>query len=371
MLFVAGAQGRIVEQAMQARGHRTSNAAAILIAMLWACFSASQARADGTPLFSSNSTLYITIEAPLRTIQRNAARSTDAHEGVLYLGEDESEAFPIAVSARGLTRRAAGICNFPPLRINFDRSERPLDGTVFEGQNRLKLVTHCQSSTRYQQYYILEYLAYRIYNELTPHSFRVRPLEVTYRDSEGNASFTRFGFFIEDVDDLAERNGLEEVEARGGVPFDRLDPDAAALGALFQYMIGNLDWDFAAGPAGEDCCHNARLIGRSETAPGLVPVPYDFDYSGLVDAPYAVPPAQFRMRSVTQRRYRGLCRFNDSLSNAVVRVFERQDAIMQLIEQETRLTGRTRRRAASYIQSFYQIVGDARDYQSSIVNRCN
>jgi len=74
------------------------------------------------------------------------------------------------------------------------------------------------------------------------------------------------------------------------------------------YMIGNLDWSMRAGPAGEGCCHNGRLLAGN--GPYYTPVPYDFDYSGLVDAPYAVPPDGFKISNVKSRVYQGYCKHN-------------------------------------------------------------
>src|SRR5690606_10071111 len=126
-------------------------------------------------------------------------------------------------------------------------------------------------------------VAYRLYNEITPYSFRVRPLRVTYRDSANGREQSQFNFVIEDADDMARRNdNYVELDVMSNeVRSSQLDPDVAARVGLFQYMIGNLDWDMVAGPEGEECCHNGKLIAASATSrERVVPTPYDFDMSG-------------------------------------------------------------------------------------------
>lgn len=333
---------------------------------LVALFSAGPAAAQA-PLFSDNSELAMTIEGPINTIVRNAVRSTDPSPATLTVGEQR---FNIELSARGLTRRTGGYCSFPPLRINFENNT--LRGTIFQGQNHLKLVTRCRTGG--ENLVVLEYLAYRIYNELTPQGFLVRPVRVTYHDSEGRRrDEVQFGFLIEDVDDLAQRNHLAALDVRNGtVPATQLDPRAATRVGLFQYMISNLDWDMVSGPAGEDCCHNGKLLAASEAArANVVPVPYDFDYSGFVNAPYAVPPeAITAVHNVTTRYYRGYCRYNDQLPAVIAEFQSRRAAITALIAGETRLPDARRRTAQAFINGFYAVLDDPRRVQSQLTEHC-
>jgi hypothetical protein len=47
--------------------------------------------------------------------------------------------------------------------------------------------------------------------------------------------------------------------------------------------------------------HNIKLVGRPDST--FTAVPYDFDYSGLVNAPYAVPNPDFFLSSVKDRYF--------------------------------------------------------------------
>lgn len=323
-------------------------------------------------LFEADDALELTIEAPFTELVRRAPRSTEAFPATLinHPAAGAAQRFDIALSPRGLTRRTRGFCTFPPLRVEFQGARR---GTVFAGQDRLKLVVQCRPSARYGDLVVLEYLAYRLYNEITPESFRVRAARVTYRDVGGRRrDETQFAFFIEDVDRMAQRNGRIELDVGPReVTHEQLDGDAGARYALFQFMIGNLDWDMRSGPEGEACCHNSKLIARAR-APrsSVIPTPYDFDHSGFVSAPYAQPPPEIRVSNVRQRWYRGYCRHNDALAGATAQFRSRRAAMLALIEGETRLSAGRRATARRYIEDFFAILDDPAAVRRQIIDRC-
>jgi hypothetical protein len=238
--------------------------------------------------------------------------------------------------------------------------EKPGPSSIFKGQKRLKLVTHCQRTTDYQQYLLLEYTAYRLYRALTPESFNVRLAKIDYTYKDGQALITRLGFFIEDVDDVAKRNGQERLRGIRRISASQLDAAAAARYAVFEYMISNLDWAMTAGPAGADCCHNARLMGAkgvTGASTGLIPVPYDFDYAGLVNAPYAVPPEAIRVANVKVRRYRGYCAHNEEAKALLAELSTRRDALLAILNETPQLEDRARRKAAGYLGDFFEEAG--------------
>ena len=337
---------------------------AIWLSLGLACAAAAPAAAQ-TPLFSENAEVELLIEAPIGTITRNARRNTDPHPGTITAVES-GVVFPIELSARGLSRRTRGWCRFPPLRLDIEGDGRR--GTLFQGQNRLKIVTRCNSD----DLVALEMLAYRLYNEITPYSYRVRPAQITYRDSDRGRDDTQFNFLIEDVDDVARRNDRVEIDVMAGeIRAAQLDPAAAARYALFQFMIGNLDWDMVTARPGEECCHNSRLLAASETARNaLIPAPYDFDFSGLVNAPYAGPPPQVPINDIRTRYYRGYCMHNDQLPAAIAHFQARRGALNAAIATAPRLSDRARRSAQRYVDGFFELIADAGDVERQIIRRC-
>jgi hypothetical protein len=211
-------------------------------------------------------------------------------------------AVDLRVRARGKSRLAA--CSFPPLRLNFRTGD--LAGTVLEGQDRLKLVTHCEPREANAQWVHLEYLAYRVLNLVTESSLRARPVEVTYFDTEREREVASGpGILLEDEEQFAARQNLHPIEEQT-VKRARYDQSALALVGAFQYFIGNTDWSALAASDGEsECCHNVIPLARNDGL--LVPIVYDFDSSGIVDTSYALPDERLGISSVRQRLYRGTC----------------------------------------------------------------
>ncbi|MGH6658906.1 MAG: hypothetical protein ACREBM_04550, partial [Sphingomicrobium sp.] len=242
------------------------------------------------------------------------------------------------------------ICDFAPLRVMFTGS--PPAGSLFAGQKRLKLVTHCKNSAGFQQILLLEYAAYRMYNLLTPLSMRVRLATIDYVDDSGRPIVSRSGFFLEDPDDIAKRNNLRELRAGERVPIAWLSPADAARYALFQDLIANHDWSMRAGPAGDECCHNARLIGTG--APGqAIPVPYDFDFSGMVNAPYATPPDELGISDVRERRYRGYCVHNAQAMAAAQQLRANRAALLGVLAATPGMDPKTAQRATNFLDRFF------------------
>ena len=330
-------------------------------------FAAPAMAAAPHPLFASEDTIRLTIRGPIGAIRRGAERGTDAHDATLALAGAVGESHAIRLSPRGLSRRRRDVCSFPPLRIEF--AAEPAAASLFRGQRQLKLVTHCQAAESFQQHVLLEYLAYRLLNAMSPRSLRVRLAQIDYVEG-GGPSISRLGFLIEDVDDAARRNGLVEIDT-GGISRTRLSPRDAARAALFQYMIGNLDWSMVAGPAGDSCCHNFRLLGAAAGATaGLVPIPYDFDFSGLVDAPYAVPPDQIPVGSVRTRRYRGYCAHNAEAQAVAAEMRALRAALLALPGAIPGLSPRNRDGAAAYLSRFFEDISDEAAVSSNLLRTC-
>ena len=320
---------------------------------------AAQTAKPATPLFAGDAPIQITIKGPISALA--SKRSEEQRPATLtYAGTS----YPIMLTPRGITRLKKDVCQFPPLRVTF--AQKPPAGSLFDHQGQLKLVTHCRSGTDFQQKVLLEYSAYRLYNLLTPLSFRARLANIDYVDDSGKPYVSRMGFFIEDLDDMARRNGMVKVHTADRIPASLLDSRAAARFAVFSYMIGNLDWSMRAGPAGEGCCHNARLIGPTQSAQRLLSIPYDFDFSGLVDAPYAEVPDGVSVNSVRQRNYRGYCAHIPDARVVASEMSRRRGEFLGLFSTIPGMDERTRGRAASYLDGFFKDVDSGKIFKTCI-----
>jgi len=338
------------------------------LAAIIVLFSAALAK-NTAPLFASDEPVKIKIIGPLKELIRKAPKSTDPYLATLQVVGAADDVHAIELSARGNSRRDRRTCRFPPLRVRFD--EKPGKESAFKGEKSLKLVTHCRAAARYQQYYLREFAAYKLLNLMTPVSLKVRQAEIEYIDGESQEVIEkRYGFFIEDIDDAAKRNDMKEIGV-DEIGFYDLNQEAGAIYGLFQYMIGNLDWSVQSGMEGSDCCHNTKLVGETkESLKNLFPVPYDFDYSGFVDAPYALPPEGLPVRSVRNRYYRGFCIHNDEVRLLAAQVLQNKAAMFAVFDGVVGLDDKNRRAAEGYLEEFFEELGDPGKLDKMLVSRC-
>jgi len=320
------------------------------------------------PLFASDDLLHIAIFAPVSTIMEQRPIEEYVPGKLTYTESDgRIVEFDIGLRTRGRFRRQVETCRFAPLRLNFKKSQTT--ATIFDNQDKLKIITHCQNSNlRYQQSVVNEYLAYRVLNILTDFSFRVRLVNAKYIDSDnGNKEIENFAVLIEHKDRLAKRTDVPpHVASR--ITIQQLVPEHAALTGLFHYFIGNTDFSPIATGPGEDCCHNHELFGNDE---GLLhSVPFDFDMSGFVDAPHSVPNPRFRLGSVRDRLYRGRCVHNEYLPDAVDAFLRNREAIDALLESDQNLTRTTRRSLTRFVDDFYKALDSPKDIQKKLVENC-
>jgi hypothetical protein len=155
------------------------------------------------------------------------------------------------------------------------------------------------------------------------------------------------------------------------VPPENLDQQSAVIVDLFQFVIGNTDYSNFQSRAGNDCCHNTKLMQQTEVDSGTyIPVPYDFDSSGIVGAEYAVPSPSIPITSVKKRKYRGLCLASAQLPTALALVQNKKEEILSLFAGDNILTERTKSRIKKYLEKFYAIVDSPKKLNRSITGAC-
>lgn len=318
------------------------------------------------PLFECDEPLSFTLELPMRALLRHAD-DRPLLDGQLYYNDETGKrvTLDVRVTSRGHSRLA--ICGFPPLSVMFHPAQ--VDGTVFAGQKKLKIVMQCKRGNRYLDYLRQEYGIYRAFGEVSDVAFRVRLLDILFADSEsGKREERQHAFFIESLDELRARTGLETVRHKRLRP-EQLDARYAVVFELFQFMIGNTDWSILKGPGDEDCCHNGKVLAAGEAEEGWIVVPYDFDQAGVINAPYALPHEELPIRSVRQRLYRGRCEHTGSLDESIALFNERRAAITAALASAG-VSEKTRRRQTDYVDGFYDIINSPRDLARHVTGRC-
>jgi len=313
------------------------------------------------PLFVQDTPLEVRLTGPLQATQDDLEHRRER----AFLIEVDGARHDIEVRVRGNSRTR--VCHFPPLRLDFPR--RDMDGTVFEGVDKIKLVTHCRGGHDAAMDVLEEFAAYRLFSALTDQSYRTRLVRMHYTDSDGERNTgpaVSHAFLIEPDDVLAARLGWAEAR-RASVRRGDFEPVHVALVYLFQYMIGNTDWSLVTAENDEHCCHNGRLF---EGSGRLYYLPYDFDLAGLVDTRYAKPDPGLRIRNVRQRLYRGYCVEDGALSKAMQIVLARREAVMSTVAAIPALDERARRRMSDYLADFYAEAGDGSALTRDFHDRC-
>lgn len=295
-------------------------------------------------LFGERDPLHMTLTLDLKKFHKERYKEEYVPAHLLYqLNDSVKLEKEIQIKARGNTRK--NHCTLAPFWLDL-RNANLKDGNQQEIE-KIKIVTHCKNSKTYEKYVLKEYLCYEIYRIITPVSFGVRLVRMTYVDTGRDNKLTEgWAFMIEPVEMLAQRFDAVEIKTEG--LFSRqMRPVEMNMMALFQYLIGNPDFSVPHR-------HNVKILGMPGLGTaGYTAVPYDFDYSGLVNAYYAVPAETLDIKSVTERYYLGPCRPDLDLSVAIEQLNQYREEILQLVQDFQYLDKRDKKSVLSYLEAYF------------------
>lgn len=314
-----------------------------------------------TDLFSEEKPLRIDLYADYVSLLDDVSDNRVYHDAKFTL-KNQSSAFrdmAVRLKTRGHFRLRKQTCNFPPLRFKFEADQAK--GTVFQGQNKLKYVSHCQNDKNdYEQHTLEEFLIYRMYNVFTDYSYQVRLARVNFIDVNGQDTIQRYGFFIEDKTHMADRIGRQVLKFRNVKQYQVLRSNMLVL-SLFQYMIGNCDWDVSR-------LHNLDLMSVNEHSLPVA-VPYDFDWSAIIAHDYFVPDPQIDLEAKYKRRYKSY-RWTDEEFEAAFNIFhEHRDELMIMISDFEYLDNDNRLKLLAYISEFYDLISSKSDVKEYILKK--
>ena len=323
-----------------------------------------KAGADTTtpPLFATEAPLAVTLTANIGTLRGDKSETSPYRAATMsYTDADgKTVSVPFTVKTHGVWRLKH--CVFPPLRLKFSNKETKK--TLFYDLQKPKMVSVCKDNDSYEQLLLKEMQLYRVYQAITPVSHRVRTLKVSYADSAtGKVEMTRYAFLFEDPDELSDRLGGMLTKAKGALS-DDFDPDALATAYMFEYFIGNLDFSFNG-------VHNGEVIMKNDGS-GALPVAYDFDFSGAVNAPYATVDPQFRAKRVVDRMFRGYCAILPNYPAAIALIQTRKDRIYALYRDSigSLLSPDNVKETLEYYDRFFDEVKTPRDAEANVLRTC-
>ncbi|MEO6637431.1 MAG: hypothetical protein ABIN25_04090 [Ginsengibacter sp.] len=314
------------------------------------------AKINSKLFFLDDTPIEVTIATDIKSVRKNkkniawqTAHISMRFSDTLTIAED------IRMQPRGEYRK--NNCDLASLMLNFKNPASPLLSPL----KKLKLVGNCKNGSDYEEALLKEYLIYKMLNFLSPMSFRVRLIHVTYKDSGGKVKpFTQYAFLIEDIHDLVERNNCKEVH-RTDLYTEDTNREQMTFVSLFQYMIGNTDWSVYK-------CHNIKLmVSKNDTLSRPYAIPYDFDYSGLVNVGYAVPSPDIGIESVRDRAYRGFARSLDELKTVIAVFKEKKESMLYYINHFELCNTRCRKDMATYLDKFYETISNNKTVENVFI----
>lgn len=298
-------------------------------------------------LFENEAPLEITLQFDLSTYLRTKPKEEYMKGKITFHpGSADSMTRDIRLRTRGIFRNAE--CYYAPLELNF--KDAGFGYSDLDSIRKIKLVPQCKPDTESEKNVLIEYLIYKMYSAMTDTSFRVRLLTVNYIDSEKRRKpFTQFGFFIEPTQMLAGRTNSVEIESRA-LNQKTIYPHMIDRVAIFNYMIGNFDW---AVPNQHNIKTFKPLVFESVYL--ATAVPYDFDFTGLVDAEYAVPDDKITgTTSIRERIFLGVCRSREVYQKDLDEFLEKKDEFYGLINEFPYLNAKQKKNMIYYLDTFYE-----------------
>jgi hypothetical protein len=312
-----------------------------------------------TALFADNSPLDIKLKISIKDVKAIKNDTIYTSSVMHYKVGDKWDSMKIDIRARGNYRRKE--CYYPPLRIKIKKGAAK--GTIFEGNKSLKLVMPCRIS-KDNTLIMKEFLCYKMYEPITKYTFSTRLVNIDFTD-EGNKKSKQanlIGFFIEDDDLVAKRNNGKVVENLNLHP-KYLEDSSAARHDIFQYMIANTDWSTTF-------LHNAKVIQLTDTKK-YVPLAYDFDMAGFVNAPYATADPSLNLTSVQQRLFRGFCRSEDIFQAIRKEYLNKETLIMaELDKYKSSFEPKDYNAIVKYMDEFFDTFKSDAKFRSEIIGKC-
>lgn len=311
------------------------------------------------PLFADDEVLQLTLTADWGEVQEDRGHNPKYHKAILsYVTPEGSQAeVELKVKARGNFRKDPFLCGFPPLRINFDKDDDI--PAPFTGQNKLKMVTHCADD----EFILREYHIYKMYQIFSEYSFLVRLAKIDYVDAKGELpTETHYSFFIEAEKDMATRLGGTRIDDDIHIESEDVTEQDLLRVHMFQYMIANMDFVVADR-------QNVKIITNPEMGGRPIVVPYDFDWSGLVDASYTFQTDESAYDA--RQKYKKLCLPQAAYEEMVLEFQSHQEEIWALYEDNPLLSEESVAYTLKNLKGFYKSLKKSKTIEEVFLKGCN
>ena len=308
-------------------------------------------------LYADQIPMEVKLNYSNKNVKKKTNDSTFIETDLSFMNEDKWGTIPVRLRARGNFRRAK--CYFPPIKMKIKKSQSK--NTVFTGNKSLKLVLPCRTENAKNDNILKEYIAYKIYELISPYHFKTRRVNVDFTEPKGkkSKSFALKGFLIEDDSRLAKR-------WEGRVVEQFIHPMAmqgltSTQHAFFQYFIGNTDFSVSFQ-------HNGKLLYTNKE---FLPLPYDFDMTGWVDPSYGFGNPTLGLSSLTERVYRGFKRDAEVMNTVRKQYLDSKESIVSLVNSfKNEFDDQSEfNKMFKFMNGFFEIIEDDKKFNKQIVNK--
>ena len=309
-------------------------------------------------LFGSEDILEVFLRLDLAAFLKKTDRN-QSFDGTMTIHFSETDSIDKKVTVKYRGENRYQTCRFPPMRIVF---KKPLYEDSDSGRIKsMKLVNQCQSGASYEDYIIRECLVYKLYNVVTDTSFRVRLLKINFIDSEEKKkSMVQYGIFIEPEGLLTSRTNTTEIKSKS-LSQRHMFPAMIDRVAIFNYMVSNWDWSVAGQ-------HNVLVlksmnIGAEELG---IPVPFDFDLTGVVNAEYSIPLPETGIETNRDRKFTGICRTREDYRKDLMMFLDRKEEFYAVVNNYPYLNKTAKKDITAFLDQFFDQLEKPKSFENMV-----
>jgi hypothetical protein len=314
-------------------------------------------------LFEDDKLIEVTLRFDLSTYFKTKPKEDYLKANItFYLSKTDSISQDIRLRTRGVFRNQ--YCTFAPIELNFKKAN--FGYSDLDKISKIKLVPQCSSGKDKEDYVLREYIAYKLFNILTDTSFRVRLLKIKYIDTEKKRKpVVQYGFFIEPSEMIAARTNCIRIKSLT-LNQKSIKPKIMDRLAIFNFMIGNYDWSVPG-------LHNVLVLKSLNFDPdglGII-VPHDFDWTGIVNASYAIPSEIIGTDNVRERVFEGVCRTKEEYQKDLDLFEEKKEEFYRVINEFPYVNNQVKKDITDYLDGFFNQLGGGRNnILYNLMNNC-
>lgn len=290
----------------------------------------------------------LTIQTDVKKLIKDKQKETYQSASITFSGLDGAVIeMDAKIRSRGNIRKE--VCYFPPVKLKMKKKD--LEKLGFDTLNQVKMVIQCQSSKQGESYLLKENLIYQLHQPIGPISYQTKLIKLNLIDKKGKAQ-ELFAFLIEEEKEFCARLESRIPSGSGRITTRLIDRDAYLKMVFFQYMILNTDWQMLNR-------HNLEFV-QMKGQDTFMPIPYDFDYAGMVGTNYAVPDASRGIKSVMEPCFLGKDVTEEEAQATADYFLSKKEAVYAALDADQHLNTKDSKAIRNRLDFFFKEIDNKR-----------